>query len=73
MKQRSVDLETAIGLSSQSIESAYHSPSISWFKPEKERGRSRFEEDERRGSMTLEGSAVRSLFGNGISLDRSRD
>lgn len=48
MKQRSVDLETAIGLSSQSIESAYHSPSISWFKPEKERGRSRFEEDERR-------------------------
>lgn len=25
------------------------------------------------GSMTLEGSAVRSLFGNGISLDRSRD
>lgn len=57
------------------------------FKPRKERG-SPLEEDERReggfgmrnerereggGSMTLEGSAVRSLFGNGISLDRSRD
>lgn len=68
MKQRSVDLEAASPSSLVIIH-----PSIFWFKPEKERGRSRFEEDERRGSMTLEGSAVRSLFGNGISLDRSRD
>lgn len=55
------------------------------FKPKKEQAPP-FEEDERRvgggmrnereregGSMTSEGSAARSLFGNGISLDRSRD
>lgn len=78
----------AIALSSLVGGIGYHSPSISGFKPRKERG-SPLEEDERReggfgmrnerererggGSMTLEGSAVRSLFGNGISLDRSRD
>lgn len=42
----------------------------------KGKGGVRYAERERereRASMTLEGSAVRGLFGNGISLDRSRD